>query len=382
MAFNLKTKKSKNPYKQIWKYLHSYKDQNFSLKKIKSFSPKANKDTLKKKAKQIGYCIRQSEEYFCASEEVSLATRPLLLYYGVMCLSYALIVLKNDDNHSIDYLRQIKSNKHHGLHIKGDFQLISKTRKWKTLFSELKSEIAKKSGKPIGTFSLFYKSIVPASSMVKRELQNLGRVTVLKGYIIKELPQIPKMDLLNNSASCLSLFSNIPDLYDNLVEENIYSNLCKGSAKIRIQSQFKKHFEVSSDIFLDDVTEQEKKQFIKNYNFLKIYYDMKTNVHYQINKSFPSQEEIEVELPYFIFDINEQMYHIINPDKFEPELISFYRILFCLGTLSRYYPDIWMKIIDEKILTNEFVNTLLNIIHTKYPQLILEQMNLISYKFT
>jgi YaaC-like protein len=57
---------------------------------------------LKKQGKQIGYCLRQGEEYFQASEGVDLATRPLLLYYGCVSLSQ----VKKDGTFSLDANRR------------------------------------------------------------------------------------------------------------------------------------------------------------------------------------------------------------------------------------------------------------------------------------
>jgi len=36
---------------------------------------------------QVAAAVRQADEYFFAAQQVSMATKPLLLYYGSLCLA-------------------------------------------------------------------------------------------------------------------------------------------------------------------------------------------------------------------------------------------------------------------------------------------------------
>jgi hypothetical protein len=45
-----------------------------------------NNPNVKKQATQIRYCLQQAREYFDAANAVSLATKPVLLYYSIMNL--------------------------------------------------------------------------------------------------------------------------------------------------------------------------------------------------------------------------------------------------------------------------------------------------------
>lgn len=67
-----------------------------------------NDDVLNKKSKQISMCLKQAYEYFTASETVSINTSPLLLFYGMLSLSKALIIANREEL----YLDDIK---YHGL---------------------------------------------------------------------------------------------------------------------------------------------------------------------------------------------------------------------------------------------------------------------------
>ncbi|MEW6497623.1 MAG: YaaC family protein [Cyanobacteriota bacterium] len=59
--------------------------------------------------------------------------------------------------------------------------------------------------------------------------------------------------------------------------------------------------------------------------------------------------ENERNLGYFpdtVEDINGRKFYILKPEEYLPEPASHFIILFCLGMLCRYYPDVWMKVID------------------------------------
>jgi hypothetical protein len=62
------------------------------------------KEVLDKKANQVSFGISQSFEYFQAADSVTIATRPLLCFYGMLSLAKSLIVANNKDL----YLEDIK----------------------------------------------------------------------------------------------------------------------------------------------------------------------------------------------------------------------------------------------------------------------------------
>jgi len=113
---------SENPIAQIWKLLRFFLDVptvSDMIRKIHNIEKGKYDQDVKKQARQIGYCIRQAEEYFHASSQVGLPTRPLLLYYGASSLSWALILLRKSGEYSFDKLRKDRKHQHHGLELKG-----------------------------------------------------------------------------------------------------------------------------------------------------------------------------------------------------------------------------------------------------------------------
>lgn len=102
MIDNIKLIKTENPLNEVWIYLKNFLNKDYSANKIIKFHPeidyKIYKKNIEKQAKQIIYSLKQSIEYFQASNNVSIITKPLLLYYGAVCLSRVVILLKNDGN--------------------------------------------------------------------------------------------------------------------------------------------------------------------------------------------------------------------------------------------------------------------------------------------
>ena len=75
--------------------------------------PRKHRKNVVKQAQQIRYCLHQAKEYHDAASAVGLATKPLLLYYSIMSLALAEILLKQSGDSSLDKARG--EHKHHGL---------------------------------------------------------------------------------------------------------------------------------------------------------------------------------------------------------------------------------------------------------------------------
>ena len=174
------------PVSEIWKFLRFFNDEKFTCKKICiihnlewSKLKESKKSNIKKQARQIRYCIQQAEEYFNASSQVGLPTRPNLLYYGAVSLSKALILLKNDGTFSFDKQRKKQNNhNHHGLEKK--FNVI-RNSDLETFLKDLSCNIFLKKDKssnnsePWGHFPIFYKSLVPCPICIIKKIAYSAR---------------------------------------------------------------------------------------------------------------------------------------------------------------------------------------------------------------
>lgn len=178
---------SNNPLLEVWKCLRLFLNSERTIKRIREIhnvESGKHDGNIKKQAIQIGYCIRQAEEYFEASSSVGLATRPLLIYYGVVALSRALILLRNDGTYSFDAMRTAKKHRHHGLVLsEGKAELAGKAKTAEDFFSAICSScFVKEDGTPWGHFPLFYQSLVPSVFAQQVVMREIGRETSLESY--------------------------------------------------------------------------------------------------------------------------------------------------------------------------------------------------------
>lgn len=106
---------SSNLAKNCWSKIKRFHDVGFVTDRICQVHsvPTKHRHNAEKQAIQIRQCLVQAKEYFDASQAVSLATKPVLLYYSVMSLALAEILFKQDGGSSLDKARG--KNAHHGL---------------------------------------------------------------------------------------------------------------------------------------------------------------------------------------------------------------------------------------------------------------------------
>jgi hypothetical protein len=91
------------PYESMWNHLRLLQaSKNVeALLTGKMRSKRAfileDEELTKRKSQQIAYAIKQADEYFAAAETVSIATSPLLYFYGMLSLAKAATVANNKE---------------------------------------------------------------------------------------------------------------------------------------------------------------------------------------------------------------------------------------------------------------------------------------------
>ncbi len=422
MIENYKNITSGNPIGQIWKYLRFFLDVTSVSKRIRRIHaiPDGKFDSnVKKQARQIGYCVRQAEEYFQASSQVGLATRPTLIYYGAVSLSRALILLRQDGSHSFDAFRKSHKHNHHGLDLdRGVAATARPIDGPEAFFNSLqcklhtKDESLQSEGRPDGSaekppvkttkttnpcekiipwgnFPLFYSSLVPCASLIDEEVRDRRQSTFIKGarsYMCADL--LPLASLIPKRFDALAILKTLPDMYFALKEFGIEPDLCRGSSKLSILVDYKKDDQGEKQLektkeeyhfFIDGVSPNQKEHFLTHYRknnpSINLQADLGRNIYLRlIEEHSPTEKSSTHYLPDIVDDISGQKFYIVQPEQYLPEPAGDLVLLYCLGMLSRYYPDIWIKVIDENVQIAELTDSLLNIIYRKLPDLILDQM--------
>lgn len=87
-----------------WANLRRFQNVSFvekELIRLHQIPPRYHEDA-RKQATQLRYCLTQAREYSNAAAAVSLATKPTLLYYSLMSLALAEILMKQSGLSSLD----------------------------------------------------------------------------------------------------------------------------------------------------------------------------------------------------------------------------------------------------------------------------------------
>jgi len=389
---------SENPIGQIWKLLRFFVDipsVSNTIRRIHGIQkPKFDRD-VKKQAKQIGYCIRQAEEYFHASSQVSLPTRPTLLYYGAVSLSQALVLLRQDGTHSLDALRKKQKHNHHGLDLeRGLAETARPDAGTENFLRSIQCKCHIENGIPWGQLALFYQSLVPCAFDIETEIHDQGKSTFLHSHTTQNCADLLPLDsIVSKCLNALDLVKSLPDIYFALQQLGIQPDLCRGNVKGRVIRHYKKDEHGNEqvektkdtlDFFIDGVTTEQKDHLLTFYKEcnpnITIQADFGSNIHLRLIREItPSDQVREAYWPDIVDDVNGRKFYILRPEAYIPEPAAHFVLLYCLGMLARYYPDIWMRAIDENVQIAELIDSLLNIIYRKFPHLILDQMTWVKH---
>lgn len=137
--------------------------------------------------------------------------------------------------------------------------------------------------------------------------------------------------------------------------------------------------EVVDEFFIDGLTVQERdtiRQFLTSKNDqIKLVDELPSNLHLRQRHFLePAVQEKTGYYPDIVENIQGVKFYILKPTEYVHEAAALLAVAFCLGMLARYYPDIWMSVIENNVDVVELTNGLLNVISRKFPNLILDQM--------
>lgn len=91
-----------DPISETWNFLSIYENWESVKKTFKKRYP--NEDFSKSKAEDISSLITQAKSFFLSAKTSSYSIKPLLIYYGVYCLSKAIILFKDTSKNGISDL--------------------------------------------------------------------------------------------------------------------------------------------------------------------------------------------------------------------------------------------------------------------------------------
>jgi hypothetical protein len=297
---------------------------------------------VKKQATQIRYCLQQAREYFDAAKTVSLATKPTLLYYSIMNLALAEILLKQDGNSSLDRARE--QHKHHGL----TFEFANQRGQELTLANHASLLQARPAIRPVngilerfGTFELWHRTCraLPLVGMLTDYTQgvSLTRFQTIMNQDDRRLPLLP-----DSGISLLECLSSLPRMRHFVHDFGITPDMVRAT----ITATRRPDTPEITQIVIQPTDQGKVDQLLDNMQFNANSCDL---VNLQ---QLPNGGIITLHGDYGHCHIQQGLALDTNNTYFWPterplnEFGMMYVALYICGNYARYYPDFWIKDVE------------------------------------
>lgn len=150
-----------------WHRLRLYRNPEFTTAHLIKLHqvPANHAKNVARQANEIRFCLTQAEEYLTSASRASMATRPVLMYYGLMSLALAEILVKKNGDHRLAKLREAHAS--HGLTLRV-LGSIDQSARLSEIVERLESQVQfRQAGVPYGTFDVWRSEVrecpVPAT---------------------------------------------------------------------------------------------------------------------------------------------------------------------------------------------------------------------------
>jgi hypothetical protein len=328
------------PYDAIWDYILFLTSKANVKKLLLGQTPSKRKqiflegELVEKKSSQIAYSIAQAREYYVAADAVSVATSPLLYFYGMLSLAKALIIA-NDPKLLLDGI------KYHGLTLRPNSDYLANYSSDEQAWT-LENEYA------------------VVKSGVFSHLAKITQGIVIPDEYVYHLQQLFSVnpELSDTYVRSYSDFPQVQYLYSYEETAKPYKlTICPRTTN-------KELFESLFPEFVNDFACEEG---IKH-NQALVYHSKPTITE------FPKYFGIYSPLPggrYLVRGLNYQGSGVTNVQYTLPELCD-YIFMFILSNCVRYKQEFWGKIIrGESSGSIGIMNQAISIARLRFPNFIL-----------
>ncbi|MEH2513109.1 hypothetical protein V1291_004463 [Nitrobacteraceae bacterium AZCC 1564] len=326
---------------------HNVAHVTSSIMKLHSVDEK-HKENARKQAQQIRYCLMQAREYFGACASVSLATQPTLLYYSIMSLALAEILLKHTGASSLDKARE--NNRHHGLVFEN--QAGRRPSNLIDAASRLRARpLLTSTNVRSGTFDLWHQSAREMPIVGRHQNNHKGQGSIESTQIIltasdERLPLLPV-----EGVSLLDCFQNLPGMYDFLLTSRLQPQMLRGVPSSESDADSDEH---TCSIVIQPTAQPA--EFFGNIEMCAWFVD-RVNL-----KQFPGGGVFTVKMSDMDRQQDLSKLHIKVPPgscwttgetRFWPntrplnEFGYLYVALFIVGNYARYFPDMWLLDVEQ-----------------------------------
>ena len=358
-----------------WARLSRYQNIAYTAKILSTLHQlgPAHARNVRKQATQIRYCLLQAKEYFEAARGVSAATRPLLLYYGIMSLALAQVLMKGTGDSSLDRARG--QNAHHGLVLKHRENPSAQNDLTAAASALAAAPHVNGNGLRVGTFELWH-ALSREAPIVGSQKTYFSNGGVRSRLITIAVGRDEEMEALEvGGISLLKCFQNTPGMSAILptlgvegelvkahvtFEEHEATNECVTALIIQPGDQALLDRVCSMCIFEPRLLHQlEIVEMPSGY----IIRDRFVTGSDQCAASYPNAFQIDSKNVFLSAGIQS-----LN------EFGVLYAGIYILGNYARYYPEQWMKDVEESSDLSHAVEGFMSIVEERGPLLTLSEL--------
>jgi len=304
---------------------------------------KDDRRNARKQATELGFCLRQAQEYLDAAEDRTLATKPVLLYYATVSLALAEILWKGEGDHRIEKLRSEHGG--HGLEFAGQNVPVNEQAAGaRLLCAKMRGPV----GKRTGTFGVWHRFARTQQLVgIEREQflsgQGVASPKVLLMPHDEQIPELPltgitllecalKTPTLPDYVRALGLRSRLLRSTMSRTAREVTSGVFDTTLQIEVHPNDEKLVAAFKEQVLADATSLDALEATDFTNHLSI------SIHRQI----PTQAPSYTNFPEGYSVTTTETWFSANDEPLN-EFGYFYVALYICGMFARYYPDVWMK---------------------------------------
>ena len=365
----------------LWWRLSHFKNPDRVSGLIRQAFSTASQQNAEKQAKQIRYCLEQAEEYFKSAEVATLATKPLLLYYGMASLAWALILFKKPGEYAFDNINA--QHQSHGLERPGlDYGIRN------LLIEELLTRIRISLSNPIqgeqngielrGTFGLLY-SVARLEPVGVKYVRMNGDITETRTQLFTTVPERTTAESLVSSALSLrQLLLDIPDMSPSLAELGmmpLFARVTDQKVMVHADGSHKLTVLTAGCTAEMNATLRSNAKRCERVSVSDVGNGLRLEATWD-------KEDDKIRLPSMHETLDGRLHvYILQDLEPLPETSALLAIMFIFGMVVRYYPHIWMHWLERRHPIVEVVEAFLPIVRRKYPNLILNNLTGDSFIF-
>ena len=361
--------------REVWRRLFEFANEEVAVHAIALRHGPASGASMagnyRKQARQIRAVLFQAKEYFEAAEQASFHTSPNHLYYGMVCLASAVMLLNGTGDQSLDVLRLDPANRNHGL----DFSLGSSSANAGVGTHLL--EDARVAVRERGHFPNWYDLLPPI-------MEVFGIITRLGGSLetrswdaIGAAPRTPGSSLVGTNTTLLGLLRHVPDFHSEWERYGISVPISRAMVELLINGRARTH--TLRFIINGATTAAAFDAILEGFKVPATYCDIPQLLQDSENSgavsytSVPGSTFIPLNFPDIRGTLDEVQL-IYGEAIGTPEWADVYRACFGLSMLSRYYPDYWIKCLESQCISAKLVERFVDIYSEKFPTLALSYL--------